>query len=207
MKIILLSLLIVLGTVSCKISQQYHFNADYSGSYSMDFDITALAEFTASSPDSIEDFFAEMDLDSIVARFDTLQGISNVRVTKAQNILHIAYDFAGLEALNTSLNTADVNDLQLGDAAEKFRVVDGVFRYDIGDFGETPSDSLAEVMSFIEYDIMMTFAQEIETASTGTIQSDQQTVVMNGNFGDVVRNEKQLTLEVTFIQDENKQRK
>ena len=209
MRSIILSLFILIVAVSCKITQHYQFNLDYSGSYSLDFDVSALAEFGANSPDSIEDFFADMDLDSIVDTYKGIEGISNIKATKEENILHISYDFANLNALNQSLNTSDSDELSLGNAVEKFSVQDGVFKYDIGDFGESPSDSLAEMMSFIEYDIVMKFARNIKSASAGTVQDDNRTVTMEGNFGDVVRKEKELKLEVLFNQfeDDVKQRK
>jgi len=203
MKNLLLFVFVAGLLFSCTITQHYSFNVDYSGDYTLDFDITQLAEFGAESPDSVEDFFEEMNLDSLADAYNTVPGIANVRVTKDKNILHVAYSFANLEALNASLNTNGKTDLNLGDAEEKFKVTDGIFNYNIGSFGENPSDSLAEMMSFVDYDITMSFARKIKSASTGTISEDGKTVNLKGNFGEIVKEEKTLELEVIFNQFED----
>lgn len=198
LKRIIFSGLLILATVGCTITQRFQFELNYAGRYEMDFDITELAALSADSMDAVQDFFADMDLDSIKTYYSTFEGLSNITVSKTKNVLHLGYDFSGLAALNASLNTADSLGLQLGDVGDKFSVTNGIFKYDIGDFDENYPDSLAEVLFFVDYDILMNFAQEIESASGCSVLDDKQTIVMRGNFGDVVRNQEALKVEVSF---------
>lgn len=198
MKHLLLLLLAVFALASCKLTQQYRFNLDFSGAYKLTFDVSELAEAGMDSGDTLEDFFIDMDLDSLAEVYRGVKGIDDVRIETDSNVLYIMYNFSDLDALNRSLQQ-DNPELGMGGEREKFKYADGVFSYTIGGLDNTAqSDSLAEMMNFIEYDISMHFAKKIKEATNGTVSDDERSVQMEGSFGEVLKQEKSLDLEVRF---------
>jgi hypothetical protein len=196
MKRILLAMISVLALASCKLAQQYHFNLDFSGDYELTFDMTELAEFGG---DTLEDFFADMNLDSLADVYRSVDGISNVAVEKDTNVLYISYSFRDLAALNRSLKQQDTPELGMSGSPDKFSYADGVFSYRIGNLNNSSeSDSLAEMMDFIHYDIEMRFAKKIKEANNGEVSEDERSVKMEGTFGEVLKKERSLDLDVRF---------
>lgn len=190
--LVLCSILIL---ASCKISQHYTFKKDFSGKYAMDFDLTGLDELNDDiEPDSIPNYFEGFNTDSVKAYYKAIDGISKVKVNVKDNVLHLAYKFSNLEALNKSF-MSESNDLRLTNNA-KFAYANNVFTYSF----ETVSmnDSLAETMNFFEYDIVMEFAKDIKTVSNGEFIPKENAVRITGNLGEVTRQEKSLSLRVEF---------
>ena len=180
---------------SCKISQQYTFKKDFSGQYAMDFDLTGLDELNDDmKPDSIPNYFEGFNTDSVKTYYKAMEGISKVKVNVKDNVLHLAYKFSNLEALNKSF-MSESNNLGLANNVQ-FAYADNVFNY----LFETASmnDSLAETMNFFEYDIEMEFARNIKTVSNGELIPKKKTVRMTGNLGEVAKREKSLSLRVEF---------
>ncbi len=207
MKQLLTLMTAVLLLVSCKITQNYRFNLDYSGDYSLTFDLTELAEFGVEEGDTIENFFEDVNLDSISQMYRSVKGITSVEVKSEPNILYVNYSFENLEALNKSLENQGGNEMPLGANPDKFTVTDGVFSYDIGALSGAKNDSVAEMMSFVAYDITMKFAKQIKEATNGTVSEDGRSLHLQGDFGEVIKKEKELSVDVsfnTFKDDKNK---
>jgi hypothetical protein len=87
----------------------------------------------------------------------------------------------------------------MGGTEDKFAYQDGVFSYGVGELNNTSqNDSLAEMMDFISYDITMHFARKIKEASNGSISEDERSLKMEGTFGDVLKKEKSIDVDVRF---------
>ena len=203
--IALFCLLITL--ISCKVNQHYKFNLDYSGDYTLEFDLRDLANFASDEGEPSEDLFDGMNLDSLADVYKAIDGINNVKISQDTNVLRVSYSFADLDALNKSLLNQGSDEVSLGSKEEKFTVEDGVFKYSIGEVTSgAQSDSLVEMMRFIDYDITMEFKKRFQEVTNGTVQEDGKTVVLTGNFGELAEKKKTLDLEIRFkrFEDEKK---
>jgi hypothetical protein len=129
-----IALLIILVTLSaCKVNQYYKFNLDYSGDYSLEFDLRGLADFTSDEDDATDDLFEGMNLDSLAQVYESIDGITRVEIKKDTNVLRVSYSFRDLDALNKSLLNQGSDEVSLGSKEDKFSVEDGVFTYGIGE--------------------------------------------------------------------------
>ena len=63
MKKFLTILLALFALVSCKLSQQYTFNADFSGKYNLQFDLSEMASYGVEDPDSVPNIFEDFNLE------------------------------------------------------------------------------------------------------------------------------------------------
>ena len=111
--------LLVIGASSCfDIVEEYHFNADGSGSAKFTVDVSEmmgmmsmLAESVDSSGEgakSIEDMFGENESIKLLKQ---IPGVSNVKnlSSKENGMVGYSYDFENLEALNTALAASNDN--------------------------------------------------------------------------------------------------
>lgn len=197
----LVSILLAFTAVSCQLEQNYVFNDDFSGNYSLVFDISEIVAMSSEDPEDVEDAFAELNVDSLRMAYENLNGISNVKISSKDNVIRVNYDFANLEALNKSLETENNAAMAFGreNGGDRFSYSKGVFKYDFPSLGDDETlDSLAQMLSIVSYDINMTFAKTIDQSNNGTIQSNGKSLRMEGNLGEVAMKEKSLNLEVTF---------
>jgi hypothetical protein len=201
MKTIFYFLSALLFFSSCSLEQQYSFNEDFSGTYKMVFDLTEIAAFSAEDPDSVEDAFETMNTDSIKTAYQSIEGISNVEVTAKDNVIEVRYDFKDLDALNRSLQNENEAMSAFGGEVnqERFLFKNGVFKYNYPDFSDDEeTDSLSQMLTIVQYNVVMNFAKTIESSSNGEIQENKKSILLSGNLGEVATREKSLDLEVTF---------
>lgn len=190
---------IAIFAISCSISQEYTFKKDFSGSYQLQFDMSQLAEIGGEEEEESEDLFADMNLDSIADIYKNMEGITNVVVKSADNVLFVNYDFKDLDALNRSLESKSEDDSFGMVNSGKFTHNKGVFTYAAGDMSALgDSDSLVEMLSFLDYNITMNFANKVVSTSNGSILEGDKGIRMEGNFGEVAKQEKTIAVEVKF---------
>lgn len=196
---------LVLGIVllsSCKLSQHYIFNDDFSGHYQLKFDLSDMAGYGVEDPDSVENVFDGFNLDSVQEAYQNIDGLSKVKVTAEKNILFVEYKFADLNALNTSLSLQDNAELGMSGNSNvtKFSFENGVFSYVFSDELDTEAtpDSIAQMMSFVDYEVTMEFAKRIDVATNGIIDESGKRLDLKGNLGEVATKEKSLNVQVTF---------
>lgn len=201
MKKLSVLLLSILALTSCKLSQHYTFNTDFSGLYQLKFDMTDMANYGVEDPDSVPNVFEGFNVDSVQDIYEQMDGLSKVDVKAEKNVLYVSYKFEDLTALNASLATQNSSEFGLGasENSNKFSNEKGVFKYQFTDDSETATpDSIAQMMSFIDYEITMEFAKQIDEASNGIIDENRKRIDLSGNLGEVAAKEKSLNLEVTF---------
>lgn len=201
MKIFFSFLATVLVLASCSLEQNYVFNEDFSGSYSLVFDMNEIVAFSSEDPDSTEDAFADLNVDSLKLAYEQMEGISNVKISGKDNVLHMSYNFASIDALNKSLETENNATAAFGGNAtdDRFSYQNGIFKYNFPISGDAESlDSLAQMMSIVEYNIHMQFAKPIAKTSNGEMGADGKSLRFEGNLGEVANKEKSLDLEVSF---------
>jgi len=202
MKNIFLLAIVVFTLVSCKLSQQYTFNDNFSGQYQLQFDLSDMASYGVEDPDSIPNVFDGFNLDSVQQAYAAIDGLSKVKVKTEKNVLFVEYNFVNLNALNTSLSLQDNSELGMTNSSNvtKFRFEEGIFSYTFSDLQSevaTP-DSIAQMMSFVDYDITMEFSKQIESTTNGKIDESGKLLKLNGNLGEVASKEKSLNVQVTF---------
>ena len=192
---VVLFVIAMLMLASCKISQHYTFKKDFSGKYAMDFDLSGLDELDDNTnQDTVINYFEGLNTDSVKRYYNAIDGITRVKVKVKDNVLHLTYKFASLDALNTSFQN-ESNDLGLANNA-KFSYANNVFTYSFQT--ATMNDSLAETMSFFDYDVTMEFAKDIKRIDNGEQIAGKNAVHLSGNLGEIAKGEKSLSLRVEF---------
>jgi hypothetical protein len=90
---------------ACTIEQTYHFKSDFSGSYSMRFDLSAMAGLgdSASSQSTTDTIFTPESLDEMRNAYLTVPGVSNATATYDNNVLESGFEFSNLKALNEAV--------------------------------------------------------------------------------------------------------
>jgi hypothetical protein len=202
MKNILVVCLSILLLASCTLTQQYSFNEDFSGHYQLEFDLSDMANYGNEDPDSVPNVFEGFNIDSVQDAYAKIEGISKIKVKTENNVLFVEYKFADLKALNASLSLQEQADLGISGMGSdnKFSYVDGVFTYNFQDetSAEATPDSIAQMMSFVDYSIRMQFAKPIKSATNGTIDQSGMLLDLSGNLGEIASKEKSLNVQVTF---------
>jgi len=201
MKMFLSFLAASLIMASCSLEQNYVFNEDFSGNYSLVFDLSEIVAFSAEDPDSVEDAFADLNVDSLKLAYEQIEGVSNVKISGKDNVLRLSYNFVNIEALNRSLETENNATSAFGGNAtdDRFSYENGIFKYNFPVTGDEEGlDSLAQMMSIVEYNIHMQFAKTIAKTSNGELGEDGKSLRFEGNLGEVATKEKSLDIEVSF---------
>jgi hypothetical protein len=109
MKSRLLTLFGVIGLMviytACTIEQSYHFKSDFSGSYNMRFDLSAMAGLgdTDSTEAATDTIFTPESLDEMRNAYLTVPGVSNATATYEGNVLESGFEFSNLKALNEAV--------------------------------------------------------------------------------------------------------
>lgn len=91
------SLLLLMLIHSCVIEEHYHFNADMTGTYTMDFDYSLLA-----SEDSSGEMKESMSFfsDSLYDAMEGYAGLSNIQKENKEHGFILSYDFNSIDVLN-----------------------------------------------------------------------------------------------------------
>jgi hypothetical protein len=176
--IVFLSSLVI---YSCTVHEKFHFNKDYSGHYSFEFDYSELASFDTSSAMQSEmgESFYELERE-----LKKIEGLDNILiVTDAEKgVVMVSYDFENLEALNKA------NYNQENESYDKLFSLDGkklLFTTDFSDEIQEYKESdmnedeiLENIESLLDYTITFTFDRKVKVIKQTNIeQSDNHTLV------------------------------
>lgn len=114
MKILsIIAFLLTICLSSCTITQEYHFNKDFSGTTKLSIDLGTLIEMMAgldstgtqnqNMKDSLDFVFKES-----AQKLDSL-GMKNIQYgwEEGTNVLYMSYDFANIDELNKALNASN----------------------------------------------------------------------------------------------------
>lgn len=166
---------------SCTVHEKFHFNSDYSGHYSFEFDYSELASFDTSSAMQNEMGESFYELESELSK---IEGLENILILSdaEKGLVMVSYDFKNLEALNKA------NYNQENGSYDKLFTLDGKkllfttdFSDEINEYKEsdmTEDEILDNIESLLDYTITFTFDRKIKILQQKNIvQSDDRTLV------------------------------
>ena len=202
----LFALLLLVGYVSsCTLNQHFHFNEDYSGSYTMSFDMSSIMEMAMAedSTASEEDMWAEMPFDSLKTVYEGMEGISNVQVKGEGGVLTMSYDYANIESLNKVLENSDMGGdeedemfgMLLGNSTY-FEAKGNKLSYNVPDMADMGiADSLSMYMEMVSYTTEFTFEKDVKKVSNENAVVSDKKITLEGNFGELLKGEKEMSFE------------
>lgn len=161
--IIITSLLFLIS--SCTIKEEFHFNEDFSGYYSFDFDYSALLALDTSGSAGEE---MSKGYDEMEEELKKIDGISNIIIVSDDVLgkVLVAYDFASIDAINKA------NYNNESQRYTKFFIRSGKKLSFVSDFSEEldeykdPSmndeELVQNIENFVDYTMTISFDRSIK---------------------------------------------
>jgi len=192
---------------SCTITQEFHFNKDFSGSYKsaidMDQLISAMKSMDSSSTEML-DFKDSLDL-MLDAANKKLQGIgiNNLQAGWTdKNVMYLSYDFANLDVLNKALNNSSLGEKK--DKSNKYFVFfekkgkkliyHGINPSEVSDEGK----DLGVMKDYYKYKVVFTFDRKIKKSNNEKykISEDRHKATLEAPLFDITK--KEFNSSITF---------
>ena len=161
--IIITSLLFLIS--SCTIEEEFHFNEDFSGNYSFQFDYSALLALDTSGTAGVE---LSKGYDEMEEELKKIDGISNILIKSDEVVgkVSVSYDFSSIDAINKA------NYNNESQRYTKFFIRTGKKLSFVSDFSEElneykdPSmndeELLENIESFVDYTMTISFDKSIK---------------------------------------------
>lgn len=191
-----LFILLILGTSSCSVEQEFHIKQNRSGTVTTKVDFTTMAELIA-DPESSESssVLDSINFDDIRESLKENEGISNIKVdiNSTKTIVTVSYDFRDIGSLNASIQGE--NDLiggQGGGVPASFAVHKNKITYNAPIF---PTVDLAELEqseamggNLCTYKAVFRFEQTIKSSSNNDymINSNRKIAERSAGFIDLM---------------------
>lgn len=166
---------------SCSVQETFHFNKDFSGHYTFEFNYSQLASLDTSSDMKSEMGESFYELENELKK---INGISNILILtdNEEGTVMVSYDFENLEALNKA------NYNEENDSYDKLFTLDGKkllfitdFSDEIQEYKESDMDEdeiLDNIESLLDYTITFSFDRKIKVLEQENIeQADDHTLV------------------------------
>lgn len=190
---------------SCSLNQHFHFNEDYSGNYSMEFDMSAILEMAMQEDSTMneDEIWEDVNFDSLKLVMEQVEGISNV-VTEAEGgIIKMSYSFKDIESLNRVLENSDMGDDEQDEMFEAllgsstyFEAKGKKLSYNVPSLADLGiADSLSMYMDMISYNTEFTFDKPVKKVSNEDATVSDNKITLEGNFGELLKGEKNMSFE------------
>lgn len=214
----LLSFLSILALLSsCTIQENIHFNADFSGTYKIKVDMSALMEFGAAMADSTEEapqtaMFTQEQLDSIALEMTAVKGLTNFNISEENYVLNMSMDFADVNVFADMDLMSSMSEETAKPAKPRFEVSGKnlIYNFD-ADYiknamgqGETGAEGEAEddmgMNEMFNFQTVLTFDKPVSKVKSkiGEYNADSKEVVFNYNLKQAIEESKDWTTTITL---------
>ena len=187
---------------SCSITQEFHFNKDFSGTSKISIDMSQAKTFMSgmdstgkdNSLDTLDKSFAE------TAELLKKAGAENIKYgwNDDKTILSISYDFKDIETLNrTSREGGDAGEIITGKAgSEKKAEFFGKgkkFTYKAPEKTEKDtlfnSDEMAGMKDYFKYTLKFSFDRQVKKYDNknAVLSADKKEIIFSGNMSDMLK--------------------
>lgn len=199
-------LLIIVLFTSCTITQEFHFNKDFSGNYKSTIDMTQFVDMINSldsTSQGTDDFKDSLDLilSQTVKKLDSA-GVSNLKYGWNDNkFLYISYDFANIDVLNKALNKSGMNENTPGNENFIFFIRNGktlIYQGVSPDETTKGGADLGAMKDYYKYKAIFTFERKIKKTDNPIykISNDKHTAEMEAPLFDITK--KDFNLKIRF---------
>ena len=187
----LLFFLFAILLTSCSIEEEFHFNPDFSGNYSFQFDYSALLALDTSGTAGEE---MSKGYDEMEDELKKIDGISNI-VIKSDDIkgnVIVSYDFSSIDAINKANYNTETEHYT------KFFILSGKKLSFVSDFSKEfeeykdPSmddeELLDNIENFVDYTMTISFDKSIKVIDLQNfIQIDDHTLSFTLNEESLIK--------------------
>lgn len=196
----LLAVAAVLLYTSCSITQEYHFNNDFSGNYTFEMNMGDMISMLQ----SMDTTGAFNSLDTLDQSFEQIRNEYNNAGAKEVEVgwkndkttVFIAFKFDNIESLNTILanSSNDFNMYSGGTQNGKTNFTKKGKNILVMDFPETSKDtavvsSMAGMQDYLTIETIFSFDRAIKSTSNsgGTISEDKKSIKFEGKAEDLLK--------------------
>ena len=199
-KIIFIGLLVTLLFTSCTITQELHFNKDFSGTAKLSVDMSMFIGMmkgidTSSTENSVADSLkyafgeSKIKLDSV--------GATNIKYDwdDSTNIMFLSFDFSDIEMLNTSLNATNETNKELTKSLStkhhvfftregKTLIYDGAKT----ESADKSNKELTAMKDYYKYNLVFTFDRKIKSVENPNVIHEKKSkkVELKGSMFDIM---------------------
>ncbi len=194
-KIFLLSLLCILFTTSCTITEEIHFSDEESGNVKYTIDLSMFKEYASDESlnlaEKIDSNF--LSTDSIMKKIDGIKNISHDFSNEEYKVTY-SYSFNSLEALNKSFNAQKIMKKEKSFMSSyRFKKSWGrlVFEKPASPRNDSTIQQLGELQSMFRYKFILSFDEpikkfKVKKGSRDIVeQAGENIIIQSGNMFDV----------------------
>ena len=194
--------LLILTLFSCTITQEYHFNRDFSGSTKLSIDMASFMQMMAgmdSTGNSTQNLHDSLNLvfEESAQKLKDL-GVKNIKLGWQENsdILSMSYEFDNIDILNKALNSANEQNAALSKTISTephiyFSRKGKTLNY-FGPKSDKESPKEMESMSeYYQYELIFTFDRKVKKVDNPnvTLSPDGKKVQLKGSMFKIIRSD------------------
>jgi hypothetical protein len=197
----ILYLFILVGLTSCTIKQEYKFDANGGGNYSLFMDLSGAkammgktdAEGEGENPSFFDDT-QQKSMDSTLNILNNLPGVDNAFMKETDGVIEIGYDFQDINALNESLKSDLMGSNYGGGSGQaNIQLTKKRFKMITPDLSKEESLKQAEMMGkMINIETRISFDdKKIKKCNNknAQIEEDRKSVLLKYNLEQLLKNE------------------
>jgi len=190
--------LLLIFAAGCTITQEYHFNKDFSGNYSMEMNVEELIGFM----ESMDTTGSMSGLDSMDQSFIELSekykeaGAKNVNAgwKDDKTTIYVAFDFDDINSLNSILAESGSGDemLSFGSGKNPASFTNKGKKKIFINMPELSNDSLnmdqmAEMKNYLNFETIFSFERTVKNVDNekAVISDDKKSFKFSGNLSDI----------------------
>jgi len=203
-KLIFIGLLLVLLTTSCTITQEFHFNKDFSGTAKLSVDMSMFVGVmkgmdTSSKGNSFSDSLKYAFTESKL-KLDSL-GATNVKYNwnDSTSVMFLSFDFKDIDMLNVALNATDETNKELTKNESKEPHIyfkrkgrkTLIYEGNKTKSGKKSSKEMSSMKDYYKYNIIFTFDRKIKKVQNSNVLHKEKSkkVELRGNMFDMMKKE------------------
>jgi phosphoribosyl-AMP cyclohydrolase len=195
-----IAFLILVSFTSCTITQEYHFNKDFSGNTKLSIDMGTFMQMmagmdsTGSSTRSMKDSL-NIVFDESAQKLKDL-GVKNIKLGWEENsdILYMSYDFDNIDILNNALNAANAQNATISKTISDephtyFSRKRKTLIYKGPKSSKDAPKDMESMSEYYQYALIFTFDRKVKKVDNPnvTLSPDGQKVELKGSMFKVIK--------------------
>jgi hypothetical protein len=185
---------------ACTIEQTYYFKEDFSGDYTLRFDLSSVAAMGGDSLGT-DTIFSEEALQEMSAAYSAVPGISNASSTYSDNVLESAFAFSGINSLNAAMENSQEGSEStpaLYTFVQKGKMLKLIVNRKKMEAAE--SEEMAQMGDMVNFNVTLGFERKIKKLKSQVAQwnKENNTITIEFPLKDFLDPKKNLNAEIRF---------
>jgi hypothetical protein len=176
---------------SCAVEEKFHFNEDFSGHYTFEFDYSAILEFDTTGVADAEMDKGYVEMEEELKKIDGITNIIILSDNKLGKVL-VSYDFDNIEALNQANYNDEAERYDKQFFLEKNKLSFKTdFSSQLEEYKESEMDTqdlIENIESMLDYTMLITFDKKIKSVDLSNFeQADDYSLYFKLNSSGLIQ--------------------